>query len=590
MIKLRINNKSFKAKTILKDSVLELPDKGLFILNGRNGSGKSTLLNIISGLDLHYQGHYEYNGVSIDRKNADVFYQNSVRLLFQTPVFFENETVHECLSRVTKNEEIVKSQLEQLGLIDLYEERIEILSTGEKARIALVRAFLYKPQILLLDEVTANLDESNASIYIKMIKEMAKDTLVIFATHENLDFFDLSDCPVISILDHRFEYLSPNYKSVMRPLRKSKIPWITYFKRFCSLNYKQVVLFIALTTIFLGLGFVGLNGYFNTVESERTQMARREYILNNYEAILLDQSKLSFDEKDTYYHAMTILTEVNSNEVVSLFETKNNLLDKTLIKGNYPKEQEALMSDELYESHFSNRTLPFVIEGRTITGIYETEYDSGVNKPSSESKYHSYMYSFSHQNVLVRNPSANGFMRLIKVQGNEEKLEQYMRMLEPNHFPFYLDFPDKNGKDVFRSLADKSTIYLAISIVSYISCFSSIVFIAYSLIKSNRKELIVSRLLGVSQNTFIKAYLAFVGVIILISLVLTILLSTTTVLILLNHYNSMIGGIGKLFTLVSSVYLYILMFIISTYCVFVLFAREFINKDICSIAKEETAK
>lgn len=87
MIKLGINNKSFKAKTILKDSVLELPDKGLFILNGRNGSGKSTLFNIISGLDLHYQGHYEYNGVSIDRKNADVFYQNSVRLLFQTPFF-----------------------------------------------------------------------------------------------------------------------------------------------------------------------------------------------------------------------------------------------------------------------------------------------------------------------------------------------------------------------------------------------------------------------------------------------------------------------------------------------------------------------
>ncbi len=173
-------------------------EKGEFIaLKGPSGSGKTTLLNMIGGLDHPDQGHVEINGVNItvmkDNQLID-FRLKNIGFVFQAynliPVLTARENVEfiMLLQKRTKEERNsrVTELLTEVGLADKMDKRPANLSGGQQQRIAVARALATKPQFILADEPTANLDSVSAGNLLDIMSKLNKEEQMtfIFSTHD----------------------------------------------------------------------------------------------------------------------------------------------------------------------------------------------------------------------------------------------------------------------------------------------------------------------------------------------------------------------------------------------------------------------
>ncbi len=154
---------------------------------GLNGAGKSTLIKIIGGLEEATAGQVYYNGKTVYPdlyKHMTIVFQKPY--LFRTTVF--NNIAYPLVLRKYHKKEIrkkVENLLEEMGLEDLQDKKSWTLSGGELQKVALARALIFKPSLLMLDEPTANIDPSSIAIMEKMIKKIHKEenTTVIIITH-----------------------------------------------------------------------------------------------------------------------------------------------------------------------------------------------------------------------------------------------------------------------------------------------------------------------------------------------------------------------------------------------------------------------
>jgi tungstate transport system ATP-binding protein len=166
---------------------LEVLGGKIIVLIGVNGAGKTTLLRIIAGLENPDKGNIFFNGKSITAKEL----RQIATLVFQRTAMF-SRSVYDNLAyglkiRGKKDHEIkekITQTLNTVGLRNFEKRKAKKLSGGEQQRIALARAFLLEPTILLLDEPTANLDPNSATIMERaIIDRRNKDSIIIMATH-----------------------------------------------------------------------------------------------------------------------------------------------------------------------------------------------------------------------------------------------------------------------------------------------------------------------------------------------------------------------------------------------------------------------
>ena len=183
--------------TALADVDLDI-EKGEFTgVVGPSGSGKTTLLNIIGALDHPSEGSAEVLGQKIEKlnsKEAAKLRNYNIGFIFQSynllPVYtvFENVELPLLLLKKSKKEreQMVKDALDWLGILDKIDSRPAQLSGGERQRVSVARAMVKKPEIVLADEPTANLDSDNAHNILQMMLELNNelDTTFIFASHD----------------------------------------------------------------------------------------------------------------------------------------------------------------------------------------------------------------------------------------------------------------------------------------------------------------------------------------------------------------------------------------------------------------------
>ena len=161
---------------------------------GPSGSGKTTLLNIIGGLDKYDSGDLVINGISTKKyhdRDWDSYRNHSIGFVFQSYNLIPHQSILSnvelalTISGVSPSErkERAKAALEEVGLADHIHKKPNQLSGGQMQRVAIARALINNPDILLADEPTGALDTETSVQIMELLKEVAKDKLVIMVTH-----------------------------------------------------------------------------------------------------------------------------------------------------------------------------------------------------------------------------------------------------------------------------------------------------------------------------------------------------------------------------------------------------------------------
>ncbi|MBQ9267110.1 MAG: ABC transporter ATP-binding protein [Clostridia bacterium] len=173
---------------------------------GSSGCGKTTLFNLISGMITPTEGTVEVNDVdltTLTEVERDLFRANHIGYIFQDFNLFPDFTALQNVllpmsfsKRYSKKEmnELAKDILKKVGMGEKINQKVKTLSGGEKQRVAIARSIVNKPDVILADEPTGNLDYKNGAKIMELIKEIAKEekaTLIVI-THNNsqLDMFD----------------------------------------------------------------------------------------------------------------------------------------------------------------------------------------------------------------------------------------------------------------------------------------------------------------------------------------------------------------------------------------------------------------
>ena len=184
---------------VLKDINLQIDKESIITIKGPSGSGKSTLLSIIGTLDNADSGELLINGISIeDNTNIDKLRNKSIGFVFQFHNLISELTLEE---NVSLPKMIAKEQLGKKELIELFEyfdlkDRMNSfpndLSGGEKQRVAVMRAIINNPSIIIADEPTGNLDKENALKMMSLFQKLntEKKLTIIVATHDE-DVFNI---------------------------------------------------------------------------------------------------------------------------------------------------------------------------------------------------------------------------------------------------------------------------------------------------------------------------------------------------------------------------------------------------------------
>jgi len=195
--------KSFPSKTggerltVLDDVSLSINQGSVVCVVGASGSGKSTLLHILGGLDQPDSGTISWNGQHIYDMTKDElanFRNQKLGFVFQfhhlLPEFtaLENVMMPSLIDEISFDEAKDKAMelLERFGIAARSGHRPTELSGGEQQRVAMARALINKPDLILADEPTGNLDENNTDILLDMLFELREkdDVSILLITHE----------------------------------------------------------------------------------------------------------------------------------------------------------------------------------------------------------------------------------------------------------------------------------------------------------------------------------------------------------------------------------------------------------------------
>jgi heme exporter protein A len=171
--------RSFGAKHVLRDLDLDVAERDLLLVTGPNGSGKSTLLALCAGLLVPTQGELE---VKADRSR--IGYLAHEPLVYRELTALENLDLYGRLYRVPERRERIGMLLERYGLWEARRDRVAAFSRGMQQRLALCRALLHEPDLLLLDEPFAGLDEEGAELLDAELGALAGTRTLVLATHD----------------------------------------------------------------------------------------------------------------------------------------------------------------------------------------------------------------------------------------------------------------------------------------------------------------------------------------------------------------------------------------------------------------------
>ena len=207
-------SKSFNSQKVFDALSFDVDPGDRVEIVGPSGIGKTTLLNILASYDTPSSGHVSYGGEDLTAMPTDRLadYRQRLGFVFQEPLIIGDLTGMENIllpfvPRAGVEVEGLKSGAarlaDELGVNTVIGHKANTMSTGEKKRMEMIRALVRNPEILILDEPTANLDEEAATMIIRIVKEQADlGRCVVFSVHRDEKLMSIANKSV-RLLDYK---------------------------------------------------------------------------------------------------------------------------------------------------------------------------------------------------------------------------------------------------------------------------------------------------------------------------------------------------------------------------------------------------
>lgn len=169
---------------------------------GQSGSGKSTLFHLISGMIQPTEGEIKILGQDVAKMNesqkatlrgTDLAYIMQGHNLLHNFTVLENLYMPSSLNGKTVSKEMAESLMTEFGIANLCEEYPANLSGGEQRRVAIARAFMQSPKLVIADEPTSNLDPENSHVIMVFFKKMTEKGITVLVSTHDMDFVDYAD-------------------------------------------------------------------------------------------------------------------------------------------------------------------------------------------------------------------------------------------------------------------------------------------------------------------------------------------------------------------------------------------------------------
>lgn len=376
---------------------IKFRDNEFVSILGQSGSGKTTMLNIIGGLDRYTSGDLIINGISTKKykdKNWDTYRNHKVGFVFQSYNLISHQTALSnvelalTLSGVGKKERRKRAidALKKVGLKDHIHKKPSEMSGGQMQRVAIARALVNNPDILLADEPTGALDSKTSVQIMDLLKEIAKDRLVIMVTH-NPELADKYSTRIVKlkdgvITDDSNPYTDKEDNKDTSIGKKTSMSFLTALS--LSLNNLMTKKARTFLTAFAGsIGIIGIalilslsNGVSNYI-NEKEEEALSNYPLT-IEKNSMDMASMMISmmkTKSKHYDDNKIRSNNVLNDLLTSFKVKvNNLKDfKAYLDNN--KKINKYANDIQYGYDLDINLFTKDVDGNTLkvnpTNIYE---------------------------------------------------------------------------------------------------------------------------------------------------------------------------------------------------------------------------
>ena len=496
LIELRKISRSYptdegKEHYALKNVSLSFPERGLIAVIGKSGSGKSTLINLLAMLDKPTSGHIYIKGEDINiwnKKKIEKYHNSGIGIIFQHYHLLDNHTVlyNIMLPALINGLSEHKTKQKAIQLLKdikfpekLYNSKCKDLSGGEKERVAVLRAIINEPNIVLADEPTGALDSVNSLAIMDILESISKSRLVILVSH-NLSLTKLYADRIITIKDGEIESdrtINPIEPSFINEKKKKHLKNSSWSNRISFNNFKRRIVRNIISTISVVIGLVAtllILGFSNgSVDSIRKSSYKqfdygvatisRQFSQNieGSKMSLVQMSRPTYEQLEpfqkelTYYHQ-----EYNFDALVpsySYIKLGEELLQDFSYKPIYSFLDKSIDKNLLIHGYFpgSDNLNEVVINKKAYDEIFQRSQTDPLNlviNISYDIEYHYYtgrednptiddVFSYNKSAHIVGVVNEMNFLNTPKVYYSYSALTDYLIDYPLNNLSEYLGQP-----------------------------------------------------------------------------------------------------------------------------------------------------
>ena len=448
---------SFKQQALDEVSINFRKNEFVSIL-GPSGSGKTTLLNIIGGLDDYTNGDLIINGISTKKytnRNWDTYRNHRIGFVFQNYNLIPHQTILSnvelalTLSGVSKNEsrKRAKEALNKVGLSDHINKKPNQLSGGQMQRVAIARALVNNPDILLADEPTGALDSKTSEQIMDLLKEVAKDRLVIMVTH-NAELANQYSTRIIELKDGKVTSDSDPYTKVDKEKeddkkKKTSMSFLTALS--LSLNNLMTKKGRTILTAFAGsIGIIGIALILSLSSGVQNYINRvQEEALTSYPLMIesnsIDITSFLEEQRDNFINAGENQDDnkVYSNDIIidTLSVMSNQINNNNLEAFKNYLENEG--------SHINDYTTAISYQYNLNLQLYKPDTENGIVQVNPNTILESIGYSDETAASIMM---SDVFSELLENDEMNEQMYQVVSGRMPENYNEVVIMVDENNQ------------------------------------------------------------------------------------------------------------------------------------------------